>query len=74
MESIIILLCKKSKEIPETYSLKEAIYDLGILGGTKCATGYLTAHQNNTYTHLPKSMQHVQYPYFGEAVRQPDAK
>lgn len=25
------------KEIPEAYSLKEAIYDLGVLGGTKGA-------------------------------------
>ena len=28
---------EKSKEIPEAYSLKEAIYDLGVLGGTKGA-------------------------------------
>ena len=33
-----------------------------------------TARQNNTYTHLPTSMQHVQYPHFGEAARRPDAK
>ena len=28
---------EKNKEIPELYSLKEAIYDLGVLGGTKGA-------------------------------------
>ena len=34
-----VLCCcaRKSKEIPEAYSLKEAIYDLGVLGGTKGA-------------------------------------
>ena len=34
-----VLCCcaRKSKEIPESYSLKEAIYDLGVLGGTKGA-------------------------------------
>ena len=34
-----VLYCcaRKTKEIPETYSLKEAIYDLGILGGMKGA-------------------------------------
>ena len=34
-----VLYCcaRKTKEIPETYSLKEVIYDLGILGGMKCA-------------------------------------
>lgn len=26
---------RKTKEIPKTYTLKEAIYDLGILGGRK---------------------------------------
>ena len=34
-----VLCCcaRKSKEIPESYSLKEAIYDMGVLGGTKGA-------------------------------------
>lgn len=34
-----ILYCcaRKTREVPETYTLKEAIYDLGILGGTKGA-------------------------------------
>ena len=32
------------------------------------------ACQKNTYTHLPKSMQHVLYPHLREAVRRPDAK
>lgn len=34
-----ILYCcaRKTKEVPETYTLKEAIYDLGILGGMKGA-------------------------------------
>ena len=34
-----VLYCcaRKTKEIPETYSLKEAIYDLGTLGGMKGA-------------------------------------
>lgn len=34
-----VLCCcaRRSKEIPESYSLKEAIYDLGVLGGTKGA-------------------------------------
>lgn len=34
-----VLYCcaRKTKEVPETYSLKEAIYDLGILGGMKGA-------------------------------------
>ena len=34
-----VLYCcaRKTKEVTETYSLKEAIYDLGILGGTKGA-------------------------------------
>lgn len=34
-----ILYCcaRKTKEIPETYTLKEAIYDLGILSGIKGA-------------------------------------
>ena len=34
-----VLCCcaRKSKESPEAYSLKEAIYDLGVLGGTKGA-------------------------------------
>ena len=34
-----VLCCcaRKNKEIPESYSLKEAIYDLGVLGGTKGA-------------------------------------
>ncbi len=34
-----ILYCcaRKTKEIPQTYTLKEAIYDLGILGGMKGA-------------------------------------
>ena len=37
-----VLCCcaRKSKEIPESYSLKEAIYDLGVLGGTKGAPSY----------------------------------
>ena len=36
-----VLYCcaRKTKEVPETYSLKEAIYDLGILGGMKDAPG-----------------------------------
>ena len=33
----ICCCARKSKEIPESYSLKEAIYDLGVLGGTKGA-------------------------------------
>ena len=28
---------EKARKIPESYSLKEAIYDLGVLGGTKGA-------------------------------------
>lgn len=32
-----VVAARKSKEIPEAYSLKEAIYDLGVLGGTKGA-------------------------------------
>ncbi len=34
-----ILYCcaRKTKKVPETYTLKEAIYDLGILGGMKGA-------------------------------------
>ena len=31
------VVAQESKEIPESYSLKEAIYDLGVLGGTKGA-------------------------------------
>lgn len=34
-----ILYCcaRKTREVPETYTLKEVVYDLGILGGTKGA-------------------------------------
>lgn len=36
-----VLYCcaRKTKDIPKTYTLKEAIYDLGILGGRKGAPG-----------------------------------